>query len=223
LSNIPTSVLSDTYEGFKKLFMFHIPKPASILDPTCGNRLLWQAFTPQDFEGYNILYSDIKDYWGNPKVDVKKISEYCLGTDPADENSLRSEPFDGIVYDPPYLFKVGKTTDPRADVYGSYSQSYEELLSYMDATYRFKEILKPTGKLIIKCSDQFKLYPISERKFYPLHVTWINRLASYDFDLVDVFVSPHHHINPTAFQVKDRPCSVINHTYFLVFKKKDEV
>jgi hypothetical protein len=42
-----------------------------------------------------------------------------------------------------------------------------------------------------------------------------------NFRIVDAFIFTHHHMSPTAFQVKDRPCSVIMHTYFLVFQKRD--
>ena len=83
------------------------------------------------------------------------------------------------------------------------------------ANVKFPKWLKDNGKLIVKCADQ---YQTKERKFYPHHYTWIRRLSN--FKIIDFFIFTHHRMSPTAFQVKDRPCSVIMHTYFLVFKKK---
>ena len=127
-------------------------------------------------------------------------------------------PFHGIIYDPPYFFGYKGSKDPRRKDYGDYLQSYEDLLWYMDfANSQFPTWLTDEGKLIVKCGDQ---YQTKERKFYPHHYTWINRLTN--FDLIDLYVFIHHRMSPTAFQVKNRPCSVIMHTYFLVFKPRSE-
>jgi DNA modification methylase len=148
-----------------------------------------------------VVFSDVKSYGQEIVSDVKSLSFDFQ--------------FDGIVYDPPYFFGYTGSNDPRREDYGDYVQTYEELLEFIDiANTKFPRWLKDSGKLIVKCADQ---YQTKERKFYPHHYTWIGRLSS--FENIDLFVFIHHRMSPTAFQVKDRPCSVIMHTYFLVFKK----
>jgi len=122
---------------------------------------------------------------------------------------------DGIIYDPPYFFGYTGSNDPRRQDYGDYIQTYNDLLWFMDyANERFPKWLKKDGKLILKCADQ---YQTKERKFYPHHITWVNHLTN--FQQTDNLIFIHHRMSPTAFQVKNRPCAVIMHTYFLVFNK----
>jgi hypothetical protein len=198
-------------EFFEQILTFHIPpsKEKMILDPTCGKKHLWNEYLEKNFYGKTkleeygkVVFSDIKPYGQEIVSDV---------------NSLNFDyQFDGIVYDPPYFFGYKGSNDPRREDYGDYIQTYEGLLELMDiADTRFPEWLKENGKLIVKCADQ---YQTKERKFYPHHYTWINRLSN--FEIIDFFIFIHHRMSPTAFQVKDRPCSVIMHTYFLVFNKK---
>lgn len=197
-------------EFFHEILNFHIPpsKEKSILDPTCGKRHLWVEFfkpsllskTKLEYYG-KIVFSDIEDYGQEIVSDVKDL-----------EFEIK---FDGIVYDPPYFFGYEGSTDPRREDYGDYLQSYEDLLWFMEiANSKFPSWLKEDGKLILKCADQ---YHTEERKFYPHHYTWINKLTN--FNLIDLFIFIHHRLSPTAFQVKKRPCSVIMHTYFLIFEK----
>jgi len=197
---------------FREILEFHIPpsKDVRILDPTCGRRYLWQGMLRRDLLGERpidrygeVVFSDILDYGQGIVSDVKDL-------DFDDE-------FDGIVYDPPYFFGYSGSKDPRREDYGDYAQTYEDLLWFMDvANEKFPRWLREGGKLIVKCADQ---YQTAERRFYPHHYTWISRLSN--FRLIDLFIFIHHRISPTAFQVKNRPCSVIMHTYFLVFEVKD--
>jgi hypothetical protein len=198
---------------FKEILMFHIPpsKDRVILDPTCGKKYLWEEFfkanllNESESKGYGqIVFSDIKDHGQSIISDVRNLSfDYK---------------FDGIIYDPPYFFGYKNSNDPRRADYGEYTQSLDDLVALMDVgNTKFVNLLKDNGKLIVKCADQ---YNTKERKFYPHHHTWINRLSN--FQIIDLFVFIHHRISPTAFQVKNRPCSVIMHTYFLVFTKKSQ-
>lgn len=200
-------------EYFKEILEFHIPpsKNVRILDPTCGKKHLWVNFYSTNLLGKTpieqyeeIIFSDKVDY-GQALI--------------SDINALSFEkPFNGIVYDPPYFFGYKGSDDPRRQDYGDYLQTYEDLIWFMDiANEKFPSWLKPKGKLIVKCADQ---YQTQERKFYPHHNNWINKLSN--FNIVDFLIFTHHRISPTAFQVKDRPCSVIMHTYFLIFKKRVE-
>ena len=197
---------------FREILTFHIPPSRTkiLLDPTCGKKHLWEDFLKNDPEGRKqvneygkVVFSDIRDYGQEIISDAGSLN-FDFG-------------FDGIIYDPPYFFGYKGSDDPRRLDYGEYTQSFEDLTKFMDiANDRLLSFLKEDGKLIVKCADQ---YNTKERRFYPHHYTWINRLTN--FDLIDLFIFIHHRISPTAFQVKDRPCSVIMHTYFLVFKKKN--
>ena len=219
MTNIPISYNKRSLaEFFYKILTFHIPptnKPR-ILDPTCGRRFLWRHFLEKRslaslfsetgstsgglIDKYDVVFSDVKDFGYNKMADIHDLSY--------------DHEFEGIVYDPPYFFGYSGSKDPRRKDYGDYLQSYEDLLWFMDvANDKFPSWLTDNGKLIVKCADQ---YQTKERKFYPHHYTWINKLNN--FNLIDFFVFIHHRLSPTAFQVKNRPCSVIMHTYFLIFK-----
>jgi len=198
-------------EFFHNLLVFHIPpsKDKKILDPTCGKKHLWTEFYIPDIYGHTklekygkVVFADIVDYGQEIVSNIKKLRV--------------SETFDGIIFDPPYFFGYSGSKDPRRKDYGGYAQSYKDLLWFMNfANRKFPNWLTDDGKLIVKCSDQ---YQTKERKFYPHHYTWIKKLTK--FNLVDLLIFIHHRMSPTAFQVKNRPCSVIMHTFFLVFKKQ---
>jgi hypothetical protein len=198
-------------EYFKEILEFHMPPSnvTRILDPTCGKKHLWTDFYTPTLKGDiplnnygEVFFSDIMDYGQDVVLDLKDLHF--------------DEPFNCIVYDPPYFFGYKGSTDPRRKDYGDYIQEYNDLIWFMDfANEKFPNWLTDDGKLILKCADQ---YQTKERKFYPHHYTWINKLTN--FNIIDLMIFTHHRISPTAFQVKERPCSVIMHTYFLVFNKR---
>jgi hypothetical protein len=197
-------------EYFYEILRFHIPPSSEkrILDPTCGKKHLWEEFLKPDLKGENklkeyseVVFSDKVDYGQEIVSDLRDLSF--------------NEEFDGIIYDPPYFFGYAGSNDPRRQDYGDYIQTYDDLVWFMDyANEKFPNWLKKDGKLILKCADQ---YQTRERKFYPHHITWANKLSN--FKLTDNLIFIHHRMSPTAFQVKNRPCAVIMHTYFLVFNK----
>ena len=198
-------------EFFESILTFHVPpsEDKTILDPTCGRKYLWERFLRSDSDGRTglesygrVVFSDSVDYGQEIVSDIRDLKPDTL--------------FDGIIYDPPYFYGYSGSKDPRRRDYGDYIQTYEQFLWFADfANERFPSWLKDGGKLIVKCADQ---YHTRERRFHPHHVTWVNRLSS--FELVDLYVFIHHRMSPTAFQVRDRPCAVIMHTYFLVFKTR---
>ena len=197
-------------EYFSEILRFHIPPSPEkvILDPTCGKKHLWEEFMKPDLRGENklkeygkVIFSDKIDYGQEIVSDLRDLN-------------FNNE-IDGIIYDPPYFFGYTGSNDPRRQDYGDYIQTYNDLLWFMDyANERFPKWLKKDGKLILKCADQ---YQTKERKFYPHHITWVNHLTN--FQQTDNLIFIHHRMSPTAFQVKNRPCAVIMHTYFLVFNK----
>jgi DNA modification methylase len=193
---------------FCEILKFHVPPSAekAILDPTCGKKHLWTEILKNDLNKNGkygrIVFSDIKDNGQEIVTNIKDL--------------IFDHEFDAVIYDPPYFFGYKGSKDPRKKDYGDYAQTYQDLIWFMNiANENFPKWLKSDGKLILKCADQ---YQTKERRFYPHHYTWINKLDN--FKLIDLFIFIHHRLSPTAFQVKNRPNSVIMHTYFLVFNKR---
>jgi len=196
-----------------EILKLYCKKGDKILDPTCGKKYIWGIkkkscerkgfFIRERYLDYELVFSDSNSQEGNI---VSKFQD------------LKYESFfDVIVFDPPYLFGYPNSKDKRAEDYGGYDGDYEELKEMIgDANVYFYKFLKSHGVLIFKCADMFH---VKEKKFYPLHAVWINILSN--FELVDVFVYQHHRVSGTSYQVKNRPCSIINHTYFLVFRKEN--
>lgn len=197
-------------ERFKEILLFHVPPPARILDPTCGRKRSWEEILRENFTGrrlidlYDVVFCDKRDLGGNIVCDVRSLGL-----------KFGREEFDAVYYDPPYLYGYEDSKDDRRDDYGDYNQSRQELLELMTLGNEiFPILLRPEGKLIVKCSD---MYVVKDRCFDPLHHHWIEMLTN--FILVDVLINMYHAWSPTAFQVKNRPCSVVNHTYFLIFRR----
>ena len=200
-------------EYFYDILTFHIPpsEDKKILDPTCGKRHLWKEFMAPTLTGKTrleeygeVIFSDVVDFGYNLVSSIDELEfDYK---------------FDGIIYDPPYFFGYEGSDDSRREDYGDYIQDYPSFLWFIDtANKKFPYLLKDDGKLIVKCADQ---YQTKERKFYAHHYEWIKRLTN--FEIIDLNIFIHHRLSPTAFQVKDRPCSVIMHTYFMIFQKSEK-
>ncbi|RLI16715.1 hypothetical protein DRO41_00410 [Candidatus Bathyarchaeota archaeon] len=200
MSKVPISCKGGKVSDFfKDIFLFHSRDKCKIWDCTCGRRYLWSSFTKDEIK--HVLFSDIRDFGDNVVMDL---------FDMKDKKDL-------IIFDPPYLFGIKAKNDPREKDYGSYCGSYENLQRMMRMSReKFNEILESEGKIILKCSD---LYLKKQNKFYCLHYEWIKTYEKY-FEVVDFFVYTGHRFSPTAFQVKNRSCSVNQHSYFIVFQKR---
>lgn len=211
----PLSIQDSLHDGkmsvaFYELLSLHAESGAKILDPTAGKHLLWEAAPKDELKTlgmlpfYDITFSDIE---GGPGNEMQNLSRARV------DRSDWFEAFDCVVYDPPYLIGENETDDPREKDYGTYAYSTSDLAAYMDLLHTvIPDLLKPKGKVILKCSDQ---YVVKERKFYPFHYKWMNVMVR-DFEIIDIMIYRHHRMSPTAFQVKNRPCCVIMHTYYIV-------
>ena len=196
----PISILKE--DPLKTIMLFHMPPESFklILDPTCGKKRMWNGWA-EATTLYKITFADSGNFGQELVCEFK------------DHQGV----YDGIIFDPPYLFGINGSKDTKD--FGDYAQTYDELVSYIaGANDRFPSILRQGGKLIVKCSDQ---YNVAERRFYSHHITWANNLTN--FKLIDIFISPHHHISGTAWQVKNRPSSIVNFTYYLVFSKRESL
>lgn len=217
MAKYPISIQDSLHDGkmasaFWKLLKLHVPSGSKILDPTAGEKLLWAGMPDDQFElglepKYDIVFSDI-NYEDSPGT-----SNYQQNLGRAlDDHPEWVGVFDCVVYDPPYLIGENDTDDGRESQYGSYAFSLADLQMYMSwVPSVIYKLLKPEGKLILKCSDQ---YVVPERKFYLHHYEWLRRMT-LAFKIIDIMIYRHHRMSPTAFQVKNRPCGVVMHTYYL--------
>lgn len=205
MARYPTSVLQGTAaQALATVLLHHLPQdkgPYKVLDPCYGKGHWWDARLSND---YHVHPSDILPPWNQ---DVRRLF--------ADRPDMVGA-FDAVVYDPPYLVGTGNTDDPREGDYGGYAHSEFDLLSYINALSGLVLMLKPNGVLIVKCQDQ---YVVPERKLHLWHADWLVELDACDVDVVDFYVYPYHRASPTAYQVKDRPCAVVGHSYLLVARR----
>lgn len=208
MARYPVSVArGKVSERFQEILNLHFAPGSRILDPTCGEKLLWKEV---DDSQYDVTFSDLL-----PK-DERTISQDLFLLPQNHPGWFGS--FDGVVYDPPYFFGVPWFDDPRAETYKGYGQTKEDLFRFMRAPDSvFSQLLRSQGKIIIKCSDQ---YLVSEKKLYLLRYLWLNALTPR-YDVVDFYIYHHPRVSPTAFQVKNRGSCVIVHTYFIVGRLRD--
>lgn len=214
MAKYPLSIQDSIHDGkvadaFNQLLTLHVPLGSKILDPTAGSHLLWGNYLEPTIFGvpYQVTFSDINGGPGNESVNLARARV---------DREEWLDAFDCVVYDPPYFIGESETQDPREENYGGYHYSRADLEMYMDLTHSvIPSLLKPNGILILKCSDQFV---VPERKFYLHHYDWLTHMQ-YQFEIIDVMVYRYHRMSPTAFQVKDRPCGVIMHSYYFVGRK----
>ena len=216
----PRSVLTgNAAEAFRTVYDFHRGRRrGNTLDPTCGERLWWGDQPPDSPQPPiqprrpdvpdHVLCSDAIEFPGCEEQSLFSIKE------------LRPEwegAFSMVVYDPPYFVNVNRSKDPRENQYGGYSMTEGRLLDYMRWTATTAPwLLNKNGKIIVKCADQ---YIVKDRRLRLWHTNWIQHIH-HSFDIVDLFVYPYHRVSPTAYQVKDRPSSIIAHTYLIVGQKR---
>jgi hypothetical protein len=193
---------------------FHLFKGAEIIDPTPGEKYSWEEYERRKGKGFfppmnfniHFIPDDIDNF--NFTADYVK----------------RNGPTDAIFFDPPYIFhskKKGQDVrkDDRGDDYGGYHHDLSDVKRFMmNANEHFPDFLKEEGLLFLKYTDVFSL---EERHFYFCAALWSNLF--FNFHVIDHYIIRHHHISPTAWQVKNRPCGIVNYTYLTIFKKGSSV
>lgn len=201
MARYPTSVLrGSATDAFRTVLQMRTGAgQVRVLDPTYGEGISWGAPTLFD-EAIEVVKSDIK-------------MGQDIFTAVADRQEWH-EAFDLIYYDPPWFIDCGtESGDPRAETYGGYGE--QPLQRFIEAVHDLKMFLRPHGELIVKCSDQ---YHVPTRRLLLHHLDWCAELRAAEFDLADFYIYPYHRVSPTAYQVKDRPCAVVAHSYFVVGK-----
>jgi len=206
----PIVALQTSVEFSRALQMileFHLFEEAVIIDPTPGNKHSWKFYLTE---------LDKHRFLSPKKFDIQFIPDDITTFQKTKEYVEENGPADAMYYDPPYLFGASGTKDYRTKDYGGYHYTFDEVKNFVAiANEMIPGFLKDTGLLFFKYTDVFSL---AERKYYPCFVLWPNVMTN--FEVVDHYIIQHHHVSPTAWQVKDRPCGIVNYTYLTVFRPK---
>lgn len=190
-------------EAFLSILDFHLDDNSIIFDPTYGEGHSWKAYdnriireTLLDSQHYQVITYSENLYHLSSKLEV-------------DGNIVKP---DAIFFDPPYIFGLKQSKDKRQVDYGEYDHGLDGLkLLVKKVNSLFPDILKKEGKLFFKYCDIFSM---EDRQYYFCPQIWLPLLSN--FKVIDHYIIAHHHVNPTAWQVKDRPCGVVNYTYLTV-------
>lgn len=192
---------------FLQVLEFHLFEGAEIIDPTPGEKYSWEEYEQKKGKGFfppmnfniHFIPDDITTFL-KTKAHVK-------------ENG----PADAIFFDPPYIFGSKKGPDVRRKDYGEYDHNISDVKNFMQKANKcFPSFLKESGMMLLKYTDVFSL---KERRFYFCAALWPSLFSN--FRVIDHYIIPHHHISPTAWQVKNRPCGIVNYTYLTVFCKEN--
>jgi hypothetical protein len=200
-------------ELFPHILELHVPKGALVADVTFGKGVFWRK-VPQ--ENYAVIASDIAT-----GIDCQRLP-------------YKSESFDCVVLDPPYMEGFYRQAGEKAagGTYNAfrdhYSNGNEESRSpgpkwqeavlhfYVEAGKEAHRVLKEGGVLIVKCQDA-----VSANRQYLTHIQIVVAYEKIGFYAKDLFVLIRRN-RPAVSRIKKQVHARKNHSYFLVFLKAPE-
>lgn len=200
-------------ELFPRILELHVPQNSLVADVTFGKGVFWRKI-PQ--ENYKVVASDI-----------------ATGTD-CRRLPYKSEVFDCIVLDPPYMEGFYRRTGEKAasGTYNAfrdhYSNGTEEpgtqgpkwqdavLHFYIEAGEEAHRVLKEEGVLIVKCQDA-----VSANRQHLTHIQIVVEYERIGFYAKDLFVLVRRN-RPAVSRMKKQVHARKSHSYFLVFVKVPE-
>ena len=195
---------------FEQLMNLHVPHGSTVADVTHGKGCFWNTIP----EGrYNLKATDIKD-----GVDCRNLP-------------YAAEEMDCVVLDPPYIegfYRRHKDhlagTGSHANIrnyYGNHAATgitakwhgaVREM--YLESAKEAHRVLRPKGVFVVKCQDE-----VSANKQWLTHVEIINDCAELGFYAKDLFVVVRTN-RPTCSKIHKQAHARKNHSYFLVFEKR---
>lgn len=208
-------------ELFAEIMALHVPPGSKVADVTFGKGAFWRSI---DHETYDLLACDIALDVNNPNP----LAWYIDGVDcrslPLDDDSL-----DCVVLDPPYmegLFRRKPEQMAGSGSHASFRQAYSDgnateggpkyhdavIDLYLRAGLEARRVLRPGGKLIVKCQDE-----VSANKQRLTHVEIITGYEDMGFYCKDLFVLVRQNAPGVSRMVKQVHARK-NHSYFLVFE-----
>ena len=207
---ILSAYIQNNEDIFPLILSLYVPIGAEIADVTYGKGVFWKKVKK---DVYTLHFSDIKT-----GVDCRHL--------PYADASM-----DCVVLDPPYMEGFYRRHNDHLAGNGTFS-SFREAYSdgsvyiqregapkyhdavldmYYSAGCEALRVLKDKGILIVKCQDE-----VSANK----HVEIINEYMAHGLIVEDLFVMVRNN-KPNISTLKKQVHARKNHSYFLVFRKKD--
>ena len=198
---------------FRDILRLFVPVGSTVADVTWGKGAFW-TLVPDDL--YDVKATDVQ-----MGVDCRDL--------PYEDGSL-----DALVLDPPYmegLFRADTSQMAGAGSHAAFRERYSDskatvqeegapkwhdavLDLYFKAAWEAKRVLRNYGVFIVKCQDE-----VSANRQRLTHVELINEWAD-DFYCKDLFVVTRPN-NPGVARMKSQEHARKNHSYFLVFIKRN--
>jgi hypothetical protein len=198
---------SNNTEVFALILDLYVPSGSKIADVTYGQGAFWKNV---DRNKYEVYPSDIKT-----GIDCRNLP-------------YENETYDCIVLDPPYMHTPGGTAHVNHQNFENYYKNnsinnnekkyHEAVLDlYFKAAREACRVLKKKGIFIIKCQDE-----VCANKQRLTHVELINEFAKYGYTCEDLFVIVRNN-KPGVSRILKQRHARKNHSYFLVFRKIDNI
>ncbi|WP_295634838.1 DNA methyltransferase [Novosphingobium sp.] len=213
-SNVVVSAhLADNAEVFPQVLALHVEKGATVADLTYGKGVFWKRIPTED---YVLLASDLK------------VGQ-CWTELPYENQSV-----DAVVFDPPYmegLYRTTKAALAGSGTHAAFQEAYSNsslqkgkkvrkyhdavLEAYLSVIPEVKRILRPGGRFIVKCQDE-----VSANRQKLTHVELIWAYEKQGFYCKDLFVVVRRNA-PVISRLLKQEHARKNHSYFLVFQRQD--
>jgi len=200
---LPSAMGGDLAKVFTKILTFHVPPPATILDPCCGLKIMYQALIYPTLFGKNKSYNFV---WGDLYPKDKNIVKLDFTRLP-----FKNGYFDAIVVDPPFIKRV---KNPQSQLVREVYRSLIDWNTFFGWVRRwnheFYRITKPQAKLIIKCQDH-----VDSERIIP--IDWEISKTLTLWRLIDRIV--YRYCIPTSKTPLRKHHSILLHQWFLIYKK----
>ena len=192
-------------EVFPFVLSLYVDPGGAVADVTYGKGVFWRK-VPEG--AYELRATDLAD-----GIDCRNL--------PYGDGSI-----DCVVFDPPYMHTPGGTAHVNHQNYEEYYRNNEGFSSqkkyheavldlYFKAGKEAALVLRHDGILIVKCQDE-----VCANKQRLTHVEIINEYCTFGFLATDVFIVVRQN-RPGVSRVLTQRHARKNHSYFLVFRKRD--
>jgi SAM-dependent methyltransferase len=222
---IRSAHVGENAELFASIASLYIRPGSKIADVTFGRGVFWKAVDLAELE---LHASDIEA--GEKLANGIAVESYAA---PIDCRALPypDESFDVEVLDPPYIegfYRRATSQRAGSGTHSAFAAAYSHAGAheaggpkyhdavidlYIRAGLEARRILRPGGRLIVKCQDE-----VSAGKQRLAHVEIITAYESMGFHSIDLFVLVRTN-KPGVSRIVEQVHARKNHSYFLVFEK----